>query len=134
MRRARRELSWEGPVGGGGAFFFAQIRDPQERIPDRANTPEGVRFAAAKAFDRLESGCKSTLKLGVAVVDTGNDAPVGELTAITSCGTVHQAAGPTARRCSFQGSWTTRPSMPPATVTTWPVTWPESASEASTTT
>ena len=28
----------------------------------------------------------------------------------------------------------TRPSMPPATVTTWPVTWPESSSEARTTT
>jgi hypothetical protein len=28
----------------------------------------------------------------------------------------------------------TRPSMPPAIVTTWPVTWPESSSEASTTT
>src|SRR5919201_2227950 len=31
-------------------------------------------------------------------------------------------------------SWTMRPSMPPATTTTWPVTWPESSSEARTTT
>ena len=31
-------------------------------------------------------------------------------------------------------SWTTRPSIPPATVTTWPLTWPERTSEASTTT
>ena len=42
---------------------------------------------------------------------------------------------PCAAACAFaQSSWTTRPSMPPATVTTWPVTWPESSSEASTTT
>ena len=31
-------------------------------------------------------------------------------------------------------SWMTRPSMPPATVTTWPVTCPDSSSDASTTT
>src|SRR5437764_386286 len=37
-------------------------------------------------------------------------------------------------RPAVQFSWITRPSMPPATVTTWPVTWPESSSEARTTT
>ena len=34
----------------------------------------------------------------------------------------------------YWSSWMTRPSMPPATVTTCPVTWPESSSEARTTT
>jgi hypothetical protein len=31
-------------------------------------------------------------------------------------------------------SWITRPSMPPATVTIWPVTWPEITGDASATT
>src|SRR3954470_20708292 len=34
----------------------------------------------------------------------------------------------------FHPSCTTRPSMPPATVTTWPVTWPEMTGDASATT
>ena len=58
------------------------------------------------------------------------------LTAIISCrrsgfATAALIGPPSGRQAS---SWTTRPSMPPATVTTWPVTWPESSSEASTTT
>jgi signal transduction histidine kinase len=63
------------------------MRDPQGRIPDRAKIPEGVRFAAANGLRALVIALQTTLKVLLRVADRGNDAPVGELTAITSCGT-----------------------------------------------
>jgi hypothetical protein len=52
---------------------------------------------------------------------------------LTAIGRPHEPGGRD-RSPVFYSSCTTRPSMPPATVITWPVTWPEISSEASATT
>ena len=52
----------EGPLAAGPLSFLRKMRNPRKRIPHRAKTPEGGRFAAAKAFTGFAS-CTQACKL-----------------------------------------------------------------------
>src|SRR5262249_41264930 len=73
------------------------------------------------------------LKPRVSRADSESDSRLGTDGNQLSRGASRRGGG-RRRPSHFRSSWTVRPSMPPPTTTSCPVTWPERVSEASTTT
>ena len=107
MRRGRSQSSrWPRCGGGSGKIERRAGRRPASRVPVG---PKGL-WLELPMDDQETSG--------------------RGLTAITLWLGASGGGAETRRFPVSQSGWIVRPSMPPATVSTWPVTWPERASEA----
>src|SRR5204863_8291551 len=103
----------------------------------RGQRPSGAPFFGVRfAGDAGQSPASRRLKVDAGGADWLGQSSSSGTNGKRSCGVEFRDGGRRGRRLVYLdgSSWTTRPSMPPATVTISPLTCPDISSEASTTT